>query len=368
MLITDTKGKIIDLLPEKDAGDNIEILDGLLCPGFINAHCHMELSHLKGLFPKNTGLVDFVFKVVSERHFEEEAILTAIEKAENEMLQNGIVAIGDICNNLLTIPQKIKNHLHYHNFIEASGFTSAVAEIRFKRAYHFYIAYSKVLPANSIVPHAPYSVSQQLFQMIDALPNNHLLTIHNQETAAENELFEKGTGDFLRMYEKMGIDIPFFKPSKKSSLQTWLPNFTKAQTVILVHNVATTEKDVEYIKQHSNINTYFCLCPNANWYISKQLPDVNMLMKHTQQIVLGTDSLASNDQLCIVEEMKTLQHYFNDIGLSTLLQWATSNASKALQMDDQLGSFEKSKQPGLVLIEGLHEFRLTKNTKAKRIL
>lgn len=368
VLITDTVGKIIELVPEKEAGDNIEILDGLLCPGFINAHCHLELSHMKGLIPKNTGLVDFVFKVVNERHFEEDAILAAIEKAENEMFKNGIVAVGDICNNVLTISQKTKNHLRYHNFIEASGFSPAVAQTRFKRAYDFYNAYSKVLPANSIVPHAPYSVSPQLFQMIDAFSNNHLLTIHNQEIEAENDLFEKGTGDFLRMYEKMGIDISFFKPSQKSSLQTWLPNFTKAQTVILVHNVATREKDLEFIKQYSNINTYFCLCTNANWYISQQLPDVNLLIKHSEEIVLGTDSLASNDQLCILEEMKTLHRYFSNLSLTNLLQWATSNASKALQMDDQLGSFEKSKQPGLVLIEGLHEFRLTENSKARRIL
>ncbi|MGB5006199.1 MAG: amidohydrolase family protein, partial [Ferruginibacter sp.] len=94
----------------------------------------------------------------------------------------------------------------------------------------------------------------------------------------------------------------------------------------------------------------------------------NMLMQHSANIVLGTDSLASNDQLCILEEMKTLQHHFKELELSTLLQWSTSNGSRALQMDNMLGSFEKGKTPGLVLIEGVEDLKLKKDAKAKRIL
>lgn len=211
VLITDDTGVIIDIIPADSAGDNVESYMGLLTPGFINCHCHLELSHMKGLIPKHTGLVDFVFKIVNERHFEEAEILAAIEAGEHEMLQNGIVAVGDICNNDLTLKQKLKRNLYYHNFIEASGFPPAIAKTRFERSLNFYNAYAAVLPANSIVPHAPYSVSPELFQMINEFPGNNILTIHNQEIPDENELFKKKQGDFLRMYEKMGIDISFLK-------------------------------------------------------------------------------------------------------------------------------------------------------------
>jgi aminodeoxyfutalosine deaminase len=190
--------------------------------------------------------------------------------------------------------------------------------------------------------------------MINEFPDNNLLTIHNQETAAENEFFEKGTGDFLRLYQQMGIDISFFKISEKTSLQTWLPYFTNQQSIILVHNVCTSAGDLEFTKlktQNSKLKIFFCLCPNANLYISNTLPDVNMLMQHTDNIVLGTDSLASNDQLNILAEIKTLHEHFKDIDLATLLQWATSNGSKALQLQDKLGSFEKGKQPGVLLLD-----------------
>lgn len=362
---------VIDVVDEREAGDGVEKLSGLLSPGFINCHCHLELSHMKGHIPKHTGLVDFVQKVINERHYEEAEILRAIEKAETEMLQGGIVAVGDICNNTFSISQKIKGRLRYHNFIEASGFPPAVAGTRFKRAVDLYDSYAASLPANSIVPHAPYSVSPEMFCLIDEFGGNGLLTMHNQEVAEENELFEKGSGNLLRMYATMGIDISFFKASGKSSLQTVLPYFKKGQSLILVHNVCTSEKDTETIKfkiQDSKFKIAFCLCVNANSYISNRLPDVPMLMQQGVDIVLGTDSLASNDQLSILEEIKTLQENFPGLELATLLKWATINGARALQMDAMLGSFEKGKQPGIVLIEGADDLILNGKTVGRRIL
>jgi len=354
VLVTDASGTVMEIVSVADAGDGIETFTGILCPGFVNCHCHLELSHMKGLVPKHTGLVDFVFKIVTERHFDEEQILAAIKKAEDEMLQNGIVAVGDICNNILTLPQKLEGKLWYHNFIEASGFPPAIAAARFQRSLDFYHAYHEQFPASSIVPHAPYSVSAELFRMINEFPDNQLLTIHNQEIPDENELFKKGTGDFLRMYEKMNIDISFFKPTGKSSLQSYLPYFTKGQSVILVHNVATPAEDIEFAKLQTSdfkLQTYFCLCPNANLYISNTLPDINLFSGLDDHIVLGTDSLASNDQLSILEEMRTLKENFPSLNPSMLLQWATINAARALGIEKNYGSFEKGKKPAVLLID-----------------
>src|SRR3954468_7403151 len=121
VLITDDRGVIQEIVDEKEAGDDIRRLKGILSPGFINCHCHLELSHMKGLIPEKTGLVDFVFKVVTERFHAEEEILEAIARAERDMLQNGIVATADICNNALTLSQKQEGNLQCYNFIEASG-------------------------------------------------------------------------------------------------------------------------------------------------------------------------------------------------------------------------------------------------------
>ena len=138
VLIIKHDGEVEAIVDEENAGEDVETFKGILSPGFINTHCHLELSHMKGLIPERTGLVDFVYKVVNERHFAEEEILEAIEKAEDEMLANGIVAVGDICNNLLSLPQKQKQRLVYYNFIEASGWLPAVSETRFERALNLY--------------------------------------------------------------------------------------------------------------------------------------------------------------------------------------------------------------------------------------
>jgi cytosine/adenosine deaminase-related metal-dependent hydrolase len=358
VLITDEEGVIEDIVPIDQAGDYVQQLSGILSPGFINCHCHLELSHMKGLIPEGTGLVKFVLNVVQQRHFPDEEILQAIEKAEDEMLANGIVAVGDICNNALTVSQKTKGRLYYHNFIEASGFNPTIAQQRFQRSVDFFAAYAKnysiPVESNSIVPHAPYSVADELWNLIINFPGNHLLTIHNQETAAENEWFLNKQGEFLELYAAMNIDASFFKPSGKSSLQSYLHRFLNNQSVILVHNVHTYEDDFLFAKKN-NLQLHWCLCPNANKYISGQLPDINLLMKHDCAIVLGTDSLASNHQLSILEEIKTIQQHFPTIEMETLLKWATSNGAKALELDSLLGSFEKGKKPGVILIDSLFE-------------
>jgi aminodeoxyfutalosine deaminase len=355
VLITDEEGVIEAIVPIDQAGDDVQQLSGILSPGFINCHCHLELSHMKGLIPEGTGLVKFVLNVVQQRHFPDEEILQAIEKAEDEMLANGIVAVGDICNNTLTVSQKTKGRLYYHNFIEASGFNPAIAQQRFQRSVDFFKEYARnysiPVESNSIVPHAPYSVADELWDLIINFPGNHLLTIHNQEIVAENELFLNKQGEFLELYTAMNIDASFFKPSGKSSLQTYLPKFLHNQSVILVHNLHTSEEDILFGQQTiTKGQLHYCLCPNANQYISRQLPDINLLMKHDCAIVLGTDSLASNHQLRILEEIKTIQQAFPAIEMETLLKWATSNGAKALQLDLLLGSFEKGKKPGVVLI------------------
>lgn len=376
VLITDVKGTILDIVAADDAGDDTETLHGILCPGFINAHCHLELSHLKGIIPAQTGLVDFVFNIINQRNTAEENILQAITNAEDEMLQNGIVAVGDICNTTHTIAQKKQHRLQYHNFIEVAGFVPATAAQRFEAAsvtlQQFNQQLNDGLLRATINPHAPYSVSPHLFELINNFLGNDLLTIHNQETSAENEFFETATGDFLRLYQQLGIDISFFKPAGKSSLQTVLPYLNKKQSLILVHDVITAEEDIKAVQRSTasgQLSTvFYCLCPNANKYITNSLPDVNSLVKNNCKIVLGTDSLASNHQLNILEEMKTLQQHFPEITLAQLLQWATVNGATALNMHTALGSFEKGKLPGIVLIENTDNLQLTGTSAVKRVL
>jgi len=367
VLVTGDDGRILDLVPRQEAGADVQELKGILTPGFINCHCHLELSHMKGRIPEGTGLVDFVFKVVSERHHPEQEIREAIARAEDEMMAGGIVAVGDICNNTLTLAQKLKGRMRYYNFIEASGWLPTLSQGRFERARTIYETYMEETGKHncSIVPHAPYSVSHDLWKRIMPYFENRVVSIHNQETAFEDEFFMQGTGDFRRMYELMQINNEHHQPSGKSSLQSVFSALTHASGILLVHNTFTREDDVAFVQGWSAgmdaSPVYFCVCVNANRYIENVLPPLEMLRSQGCSIVLGTDSLASNHSLAIVDEMRTIRKHFPEIPLEEILQWATLNGAKALEMDKELGSFEKGKKPGIVLLDDI-------NMHAQRLL
>jgi aminodeoxyfutalosine deaminase len=362
VLVLNEDGSIEDLIPFSEAGSDIENFNGIISPGFINAHCHLELSHMKGRITEHTGLVDFVMAVVGERHSPEEEILAAIAQAEDEMWQNGIEAVGDICNNGTTIEQKRKGRIQYYNFIEASGWQPSIHRARYERVVEVYEKFLSALPSNpiSIVPHASYSVSSDLWKLIRPFYAGKTLSIHNQESKGENDLFLTGKSELNRMFDLMKIKNDHHLPSGKSSLQTYYSSLSGAGKIILVHNSFTSAEDIDYVMSGMQGNhTSFCICINANQYIENAVPPIDLLVKKECNIVLGTDSLASNHSLNIMDEIKTIKKFFPPLELEKILGWATINGARALSMDDQLGSFEKGKKPGVVLI--------SENFKAERI-
>jgi cytosine/adenosine deaminase-related metal-dependent hydrolase len=151
----------------------------------------------------------------------------------------------------------------------------------------------------------------------------------------------------------MKIDNGHHQPTNKSSLRTYFDKLGKATNAILVHNTFTKQEDIDYITLQTpnfKLQTFFCLCVNANKYIEDALPPIELLRKNNCAIVLGTDSLASNWSLNIFDEIKTIRKKFSSVSLGEILGWATINGAKALQMAEHLGSFEKGKKPGVVLI------------------
>ena len=374
VLITDGSGVIIDLVNIEEAGDGIEEFKGIISPGFVNAHCHLELSHLKGRIPENTGLVEFVQQVMNNRSKGNEQQLEAMEQADSKMYHSGIVAVGDICNSTDSIAVKKSSKILWHNFIEVSGFVGETANARLEAMKLVSDQFKNELPfqPKTLSPHAPYSVSKKLFHLLNEQTEAQLITIHNQESAAEDELYLAKQGGFLDLYNNFEIDISSFKPTGKSSVQSWLPYFNKQQSILAVHNTYTSESDIDFLikysEKHSSLFSY-CICINANNYIEQKNPPIEMLMNSDCNVVIGTDSLASNHQLNILEELKTIQLSNNPIfPLSTLLKWATINGAKALQLDSLVGSFEKGKKPGVVLIENIEQFQLNQQSSARRIV
>ena len=367
VLITDDSGKVQEIISGADAGDDIQTFSGILSPGLINCHCHLELSHLKNVIPQDTGLIEFLCSVVTKRAFDPALIQQEIVKAEKEMYDNGIVAVGDIGNTADTAEVKGKSKIRWQNFVEVLGFTDEKADENIQHYTNVAnILEQKLQTSNlkhrtSLVPHAPYSISPKTFKLINALTKDKIISIHNQEHPAEDVLYKTGGGDYLKLFKIFGINESPFPVTGLSSIRSVLPHFNNGQTIFLIHNTFMPEEDVVFAKEYANekgLKLIWCLCINANLYIENKVPPIEMLVKNNCPLVLGTDSYSSNWQLSIAKEIQSIMlttalRSVADIKpwQEQVLQWATINGAKALKWDDELGSFEKDKVPGVTIID-----------------
>lgn len=353
VLTIDDEGKILRI--EEKTGKNasgIEAYSGVIVPGFINTHCHLELSHMLGKVHTGTGLLEFIRNVVSYRDVPMEEIQAAILKADQEMWENGIVAVGDISNKLDTAAQKTESPIRYYTFVEMFDFRqNQMTESTFQQYYEVFEGQSDVNGnRKSCVPHAPYSVSEALFKKINETNVEGVtVSIHNQETPHEDNLFLNGKSGFVDLFGGFGMDMSGLQPIGQTAIHYAIENMDSAQRTLFVHNTLTSAEDIQAAHAWNN-QVYWATCANANLYIENRLPNYQTFIDNQARMTIGTDSLTSNWQLSVLEEMKTIIRYQSGISFPTLLEWATINGAMALGFEDELGSLEVGKQPGLNLL------------------
>lgn len=365
----DESGTVTGLYEEDDlAVQNVklEFYEGVLIPGFVNAHCHIELSYMLGKTDRGNGLPKFLAQVMKNREHSQKDILLAIELADKEMYDNGIQAVGDHVNTKLSADIKAQSPIRYHTFVEVMATRKEDIQSRIDLARDVEFFFNP--DHTSITPHAPYSCSKDLFKAFrNVVQEDNILSIHNQESDEENKLFRYRTGEFLEFYEEMGLDSSAFKAQARNSIQSYLPHLPRNNKAILVHNTYTSLKDIDFINRQGR-DVYYCMCPKANLYIEGKLPKLLNFVPDQERMLIGTDSLASNDSLDILSELKVLLANFDHLDFLQVLQWATINGAQALGLSDILGSIEVGKSPGLVLLEGMNNLRLTDRVTLKRIV
>ena len=357
----DHNGAVLNLIDTK--GDftesrNLEFYNGVIVPGFVNSHCHLELSDLKGKLKQGLTHPGFIQEMVKfkKSHTIESTNKTAFLE-DDLMKRNGIVAVGDIANTELTIEVKHKSNIYYYTFIEVMGLSNNSEKIIIN-GLDLLKKYQSNKLSSSIVPHAPFSVSPELFERIKslAIQTNSIQSIHNQESDSENQMFGSKQGKLVDAFLTLGINLDNWKATGKNSLESVIDFLPNNNTILFVHNLYSSKNEIEKICKTFK-NPFFVLCPNSNYFIESKYPDIELFMNYSDKITLGTDSLASNTSLSILDEMKTIKNINSDISFETLLSWATINGAKALKCDNKYGSIEIGKQPGINLIS---DFDFTK--------
>ena len=350
IITVDDNGFIVDVddtngsLTEKSS---VEFYNGIIVPGFVNCHCHLELSHLKGKIDEGKGLRYFIEQITKQRDINLNNIKNAAE-ADAVMFKEGISLCADICNNDSSFSIKKISRIKYINLLETFGLDSAKAQNLIDKIIKISEVSANLNIPYNFVPHAVYSTSLALFRLLKQLSiANSVTSVHFMETKDE----KMGTPELV-----------------KNNTDTVLNEITLSGNLILVHNTFITNEILKSVNKRANL--FFCLCPASNIYIEKKLPPVYMLKEETENIVIGTDSLASNKKLSILEELKILQHNFPAITLEELIKWATINGAIALGENETFGAIESGKKPGLILISkiDLENMKLKPDSFAMRLI
>jgi len=358
--VTDTGGVMREVR-------NLEFYPGVLVPGFINAHCHLELSHLAGRIAEKSELAAFIGGVVDERKAHPDLVEKAALNADAEMYRAGITAVGDVCNAPDTIAIKQLSKIRYHNFIEFFGLLTVDAEQRHDTALRLREHFRHEKLRASLSPHAAYSVSEALWNAVKPdLNAEKVITVHHAESKQEKELLQHKTGLLADRFKRLGYRLEAL-PQHAASMQSLLDLYAPNPRRLWVHN--TLAESHELPKPGKN-QDYLVLCPCSNLYIESRLPDIPALMKSGLPICLGTDSLASNRRLSILNEMLTIQNHYPDIPLEELIQWSTIHGARALGMDDELGSMEEGKKPGILHLSAMDtiHMKLREQTSLTRLI
>jgi len=359
----DEDGTILNLI-ETDGklaeSESLEFYGGVIVPGFVNAHCHLELSHLKNKFSESEDLADFLEQMICKtKNHSDTEIQNAIHLADSQMWHEGIVAVADISNSDASFETKSFSSIEYHTFVEIFNVYSQKAFQELEKGKNLLETAKKKGIRASLSHHAPYSMSRELLQMMKEFieQEKSFFSIHFLEGQSENELFRNRSGSISDTFQRYGISLDDLIFEQKSCSESILPFLPKTRG-FFVHNTHATEKDVECFQNH-NPEHFFVLCPQANLFIEKKLPDIKLLASKSSNICIGTDGLTSNRKLSILAEIRQILESCPEQNFANVLTWACLGGARALGIENRFGKLEVGLKPGILLIEPFDFQRMT---------
>ena len=370
----DDDGTILQTGVCADPAEEEVFLDGAVIPGFVNAHCHIELSYMWKLFRKGTGMAGFIDQINALRDTASlEDKLADIQTWMDRLWQRGVTAMADISNCADSFAIKAASPMYTRTFLEVFGTEpqDCAAVIRDVKALQEQALACGLDAAPT--PHACYTMSPELLTAASAEGlRSGYLSYHSEETPEEDEMIRSGSGPMWENRKRAGMSTP--PVTGTSSLQYFLERLQQVHAapfdehILLVHEVCMDQEGIDAVKAALN-HPFIALCPLSNLFIHNALPPVELLRSNGMKLTIGTDSLSSNDDLDPVAELFCLQENFPQVPLGEMLGWACRNGAEFLGKEAVFGTLEPGKRPGLVLIDPLSpEGRLTTASASYRIV
>ncbi len=370
----DDDGTILQTGVCADPAEEEVFLDGAVIPGFVNAHCHIELSYMWKLFRKGTGMAGFIDQINALRDTASlEDKLADIQTWMDRLWQRGVTAMADISNCADSFAIKAASPMYTRTFLEVFGTEpqDCAVVIRDVKALQEQALACGLDAAPT--PHACYTMSPELLTAASAEGlRSGYLSYHSEETPEEDEMIRSGSGPMWENRKRAGMSTP--PVTGTSSLQYFLERLQQVHAapfdehILLVHEVCMDQEGIDAVKAVLN-HPFIALCPLSNLFIHNALPPVELLRSNEMKLTIGTDSLSSNDDLDPVAELFCLQENFPQVPLGEMLGWACRNGAEFLGKEAVFGTLEPGKRPGLVLIDHLSpEGRLTTASASYRIV
>ena len=355
-------------------GDGDEVMKGALVPGFVNAHCHLELSHLHKKFRKGTGMAGFIDQINALRDWASDDVKTELVREWMDKLwKDGVSAVADISNDASSFPVKQSSPIYTRTFLEVFGTEPEDCEVVMESVMKLQDTSEEYGIDAAPTPHSCYTMSPQLLSASSAAGlESGFLSYHSQESQEEEDLLISGTGAMAENRRRAGMSTP--PVTGESSLKYFIDRLADVKPaphkehILLVHNVTLKQDDIDAAKKAFE-NVYWAICPLSNIFIHDALPPVPLMRENGLKICLGTDSLSSNDDLDMMAELVCLHENFSDVPMAELFRWASRNGAEFLGKENVLGSFAEGRRPGIVLVNGLDENgNITGRSRSERII
>ena len=277
----------------------------------------------------------------------------------DKMWVAGVSAMADISNDDSSFDVKKSHDMYTRTFLEVFGSEPHMCEGVMADVTALNATADQAGIDAAPTPHSCYTMSPQLLSASAAAGlAKGFISYHSQESQEEEDLLRTGSGAMYENRKRSGMSTP--PVTGESSLKYFIQRLAAAapapydQHVLLVHNVCLSQEDVDAAKAIMN-NVYWAVCPLSNIFIHNSLPPIPLMRANGLDIMLGTDSLSSNDDLDMVKEMVCLHQNFPDVPMSEILTWATLNGARFLKKDGVMGSLEAGKKPGIVRINNIDE-------------
>lgn len=350
------------------------VSEGAIVPGFVNGHCHVELSHLQGKFVKGSGMAGFIDQINALRDWAgRERKQELVKEWMDRMWERGVSAMADISNDDSSFDVKSSHRMYTRTFLEVFGSEPEMCSEVMNEVRDLQQLADKAGIDAAPTPHSCYTMSPQLLTAsAEAGLARGFLSYHSQESQEEEDLLLTGTGAMYENRVRNGMSTP--PVTGESSLKYFLSRLEQAhkapydEHILLVHNVCLQQDDIDAAKRVMN-NVYWVVCPLSNIFIHNALPPIPLMRANKLDIVLGTDSLSSNDDLDMVAELVCLHSNFPEVPMAELLTWTCLNGARFLKKDDMLGKLGIGMKPGIVRISAVDgNGFVTPESRSERII